>query len=115
MVKRLFNRKKLPKKRQGVFKKTEIVLISVHLETGLKLTVVQRFKDAFIGEIWLPVRETGRFVLCPGDSRIIRENWHVWFSVGFSGENSEQTVKQPEEDFCRKHRAHCLNAVPGYW
>ena len=34
VVKRLLNLKKFPKKRQGVFKKTEIVLISVHLETG---------------------------------------------------------------------------------
>ena len=33
-VERLLNLKKFPKKRQGVFKKTEIVLISVHLETG---------------------------------------------------------------------------------
>ena len=37
------------------------------------------------------------------------------FSVGFSGGNSEQTVKQPKEVFSRKHRAHCLKAVPGYW
>ena len=37
------------------------------------------------------------------------------FSVGFSGRNSEQTVKQPKEVFSRKHRAHCLKAVPGYW
>ena len=37
------------------------------------------------------------------------------FSVGFSGGNSEQTVKQPKEVFYRKHRAHCLKAVPGYW
>ena len=29
--------------------------------------------------------------------------------------NSEQTVKQPKEVFSRKHRAHCLNAVVGYW
>ena len=36
------------------------------------------------------------------------------FSVGFSGGNSEQTVKQPKEVFSRKHRAHCLKAVPGY-
>ena len=39
--------------------------------------MVQRFQVAFIREIWLPVRETGRFVLYPGDSRIIRESWHV--------------------------------------
>ena len=37
------------------------------------------------------------------------------FSVGFSGGNSEQTVKQPKEVFSRKHRVHCLKAVPGYW
>ena len=37
------------------------------------------------------------------------------FSVGFSGGNSEQTVKQLREVFSRKHRAHCLKAVPGYW
>ena len=41
--------------------------------------MVQRFKVAFIREIWLPVRETGRFVLYPGDTRIIRESWHVCF------------------------------------
>ena len=37
------------------------------------------------------------------------------FCVGFSGGNSEQTVKQPKEVFSRKHRAHCLKAVPGCW
>ena len=37
------------------------------------------------------------------------------FSVGLSGGNSEKIVQQPEEVFFRKHRAHCLNAVPGYW
>ena len=37
------------------------------------------------------------------------------FSVGFSGGNSEQTVKQLREVFSRKHCAHCLKAVPGYW
>ena len=37
------------------------------------------------------------------------------FSVVFSGGNAEQTVKQPKEVFSRKHRAHCLKAVPGYW
>ena len=30
------------------------------------------------------------------------------FSVGFSGGNSEQTVKQPKEVFSRKHRAWLL-------
>ena len=35
--------------------------------------------------------------------------------VGFSGGNSEQTAKQPNEVLSRKHRAHCLNAVPDYW
>ena len=37
------------------------------------------------------------------------------FSVGFLGGNYEHTVKQPKEVFSGKHRAHCLNAVPGYW
>ena len=37
------------------------------------------------------------------------------FSFGFSGGNSEQTVKHPKDVFSRKHSAHCLNAVPGYW
>ena len=32
VVKRLLKLKKFPKKRQGVFKKTEIVFISVHLK-----------------------------------------------------------------------------------
>ena len=36
MVKRLLDQRKFPKKRQGVFQKTEIALISVHLETGRK-------------------------------------------------------------------------------
>ena len=36
------------------------------------------------------------------------------FSVGFSGGNSAQTVKQPKEVFSRKYRAHCLNSEPGY-
>ena len=62
---------------QGVFKRTEIVLISVHLEAGRQLTVVQRFKVSFIREMWLPVRETGRFELYPGNFRIIGESWHV--------------------------------------
>ena len=53
VVKRLLNLKKCLKK------KTEIVFIEVHLETGHYLTVVQRFKVTFIREIWLP--ETGRF------------------------------------------------------
>ena len=37
------------------------------------------------------------------------------FNVGFSGRNSEPTVKQPKEVFSRKHRACCLKAMPGYW
>ena len=37
------------------------------------------------------------------------------FNVGFSGRNSEPTVKQPKEIFSRKHRAHCLKAMSGYW
>ena len=40
--------------------------------------MVQRFKVAFILEIWLSVWETGRFVLYPGDSRIIQESWHEY-------------------------------------
>ena len=36
-----------------------------------------KVKLTFSREIWLPVQETGRFVLYPGDSRIIRESWHV--------------------------------------
>ena len=51
-------------------------LLNLKTETGRWLIVVQRFKLAFIREIWLPVRETGRFVLYPGDSWIIRESWH---------------------------------------
>ena len=35
--------------------------------------------DLVIREIWL-LRETGRFVMYPRDSRIIRENWHVCIS-----------------------------------
>ena len=38
-----------------------------------------------------------------------------WFIVGFSGKNSEPTVKQRKNVFSRKHRAHCLKAMPGYW
>ena len=68
MVKRLFNLKKCLKKWQGEFKKkNEIVLIRLHLETGRLHTVVQRFKVTFIREIWLPGRETRRFVLYPGE------------------------------------------------
>ena len=33
----------------------------------LAYTVVQRFKVAFNQEIWLAIRETGRFVLYPGE------------------------------------------------
>ena len=29
--------------------------------------------------LWWPVRETGRLVSYPGDSRIIREGWHVCY------------------------------------
>ena len=29
--------------------------------------MVQRVKVAFVREIWLPIRETGRFVLYPGE------------------------------------------------
>ena len=60
MVERLRNLKTCLKNRQGEFKRTEIVLIRVHLETGRWLTVVQRSKVSF-------VRETGRFVLYPGE------------------------------------------------
>ena len=68
VFKRLLNLEKFPKRRQGVLKKNKIVLISVHLEpTGHYLTVVQRFKVAFIQEIWLPVQETRRYVLYPGE------------------------------------------------
>ena len=28
-------------------------------------------------EIWCPVQETGRLMLFPGDSHIIRESWHI--------------------------------------
>ena len=38
-----------------------------------------------------------------------------WFIIGFSGKNSEPTVKQRKNVFSRKHRAHCLKAMPGYW
>ena len=44
-------------------------------------------RDDFIREIWWPVRETGRLVSYLGDSRIIRESWHVCLIVpcrGFS-------------------------------
>ena len=75
--KRLLNLKKsLKKRRVELKKKISIVLIRVHLET-FRITVVKRFQVAFIREIWLPVRENGRFVLYPGESRIIRESWHV--------------------------------------
>ena len=37
------------------------------------------------------------------------------FNVDFSGRNSEPAVNQPKEVFSRKHRAHCLKAMPGYW
>ena len=33
---------------------------------------MQRFKGAFIQEIWLPVGETGRFVLYPGELACMR-------------------------------------------
>ena len=59
MVKRLRNLKNFVKKRR------------VELMTAHWLTVVQRLKVAFIREIWLLVRETGRFILYLGDSRII--------------------------------------------
>ena len=39
---------------------------------------IQRFKVIFIREIWLPVQETRRFILYPGDSQNIWESWHVW-------------------------------------
>ena len=52
---------------------------------------------------------TNRFIMVAQRSQTSQ------FSVGFSGGNSEQTVKQPKEVFSRKHRAHCLKAVPGYW
>ena len=51
--------------------------------------MVQRLKLAFVWEIWLPVRETGRFVLYPEDSRIIRESWHVCYNVALHLNNVE--------------------------
>ena len=54
-------------------------------------------------------RYTNRSIIAAYGSQTSR------FSVGFSGGNSEKIVKQPTEVFSRKHRAHCLNAVAGYW
>ena len=48
--------------------------------------MVQRLKVTFIREIWLPIQETRRFVLYPGDSRIIWESWHVWESTLLEGD-----------------------------
>ena len=56
MVKRFFNLKTCLKKRRGEFKKSKIVLIRVHLETGCKLTVVQRFQVALIYPVHLVTR-----------------------------------------------------------
>ena len=38
-------------------------------------------KDDFIREKWWPVRETERLVSYLGDSRIIRESWHVCYTL----------------------------------
>ena len=51
---------------------------------------------------------------CPNRSNMSTQRSQTsGFSVGFSGGNSEQTVKQPIEVFSGKHRAHCLKAMPG--
>ena len=56
--------------------KTEIVFIVVHLKSGHYLTVVQRFKVAFIQEIWFT--HTGD----RGDSLCIRETPALSLGVG---------------------------------
>ena len=49
---------------------------------------------------------------CPNRSNMAAQRSQTsGFSVGFSGGNSEQTVKQLIEVFSRKHRAHCLKAT----
>ena len=64
MVKGLLNLKTCPKKREGEFERTEIVLIAWGTFGDRTLAaVVQRSQVAFIREIWLPVWETGRLVL----------------------------------------------------
>ena len=43
----------------------------------------------------------------PTKSNISVQRWFFW-------KNSEPAVNQPKEVFSRKHRAHCLKAMPGY-
>ena len=86
VVKRFFNLKKCLKKRQGEFKKKQIVLIRVHLETGHLHTVVQRFKVTFIREIFgYPF---GR----PGDLFCIRETPGLSGRVGMYANEERQCL-----------------------
>ena len=62
--------------------KTKKALGLVSFKCGFVVSLqwcTQRFKVAFIREIWLTVRETRRFVLYPGNFRIIRENFVEFF------------------------------------
>ena len=54
-------------------------------------------------------RCTNRSIMAAQQSQTSRLN------AGFSGRNSQLTIKQPKEVFSRKHRGHCLKAMPGYW
>ena len=49
------------------------------------LTMKQNFflkkKKEFVGEVWWPIKETGRLVPHPGDSWIIRESGIIQFPV----------------------------------
>ena len=53
---------------------------------SVKMRVKTRILSTFlrIREIWSSVRETGRFGLYPGDSRIIRESWHICLCYAYA-------------------------------
>ena len=41
----------------------------------------EKKKKEFVGEVWWPIKETGRLVPYPGDSWIIRESGIIQFPV----------------------------------
>ena len=68
----MLNLKICLKKWGGEFKKTEIVLIGVHMEIDRTLA-----HSGDPGDLVTRMGDRENFVLYPGDSRIIQESWHV--------------------------------------
>ena len=71
-----FNHKNV---KNGVKTAKMLEIFQIFLLKSVKMRVKTRILSTFlrIQETWSSVRETGRFGLYQGDSRIIRESWHL--------------------------------------